>query len=729
MFKELDYQEKAVKELLSKADQLLDRERPATCKFKAPTGSGKTIMMAKFLHRLVIDQENKRALSFIWAAPRKLHNQSKEKLEKYYESNRTLECLNIDDLIDKQIQDNEILFLNWESIIKTDNVFVQENEQDFNLSSIIANTREAGREIVLIIDESHHTASTENTKGLIEIMNPKLTIEVSATPHLDSDHIISVDFEEVRKEGMIKNQVSVNPELPPGKLEAKSGDEFILENALRKRVELRALFVKMGKNINPLLMIQLPDKSNMDFSDKQAEIESVLSKRFKINRENGKLAVYLSEDKHNLENISKNDNEAEVMIFKQAIALGWDCPRAYILVLFREWHSETFSIQTVGRIMRMPEAKHYEIDSLDKAYLYTNIANNKIIIDEDIAKGYYTLYTSDRIKAYEKLRLRSCHSKRQRETTRLRPAFINIFLEQCKKMGTKKSMDLKVTGITDHIPIDGVIHPEKFGTDEKVVEMTKNLSLAKTLKELEDAFKWFMADRIKDGGMYPEERSVGRVCSGIYEFFLSECSMNYQQKQREIMTIVLSPKNQQCFKDVLNASLHNYQDIHQKKDYELVQDSDWEVPEKREYGAQYKEWTPKVKRSVLDPFYRSRSEDRQWKTETDFIKFIDEDKNRDGTFFAVPYKDEKGADKPFYVDFIVKLKNGKMGLFDTKSGITAKIAGPKSDGLQAYIKEENLKHKNLFGGIVVPKSGSFWIYSKPKYQYDEDLTGWEILRF
>src|SRR3989344_5436201 len=112
MFKELDYQEKAVKELLSKADQLLDRERPATCKFKAPTGSGKTIMMAKFLHRLVIDQENKRALSFIWAAPRKLHNQSKEKLEKYYESNRTLECLNIDDLIDKQIQDNEILFLN-----------------------------------------------------------------------------------------------------------------------------------------------------------------------------------------------------------------------------------------------------------------------------------------------------------------------------------------------------------------------------------------------------------------------------------------------------------------------------------------------------------------------------------------------------------------------------------------------------------------------------------------
>ncbi|GAH95392.1 unnamed protein product, partial [marine sediment metagenome] len=37
------------------------------------------------------------------------------------------------------------------------------------------------------------------------------------------------------------------------------------------------------------------------------------------------------------------------------IALGWDCPRAQILVLFRDWKSLTFSVQTIGRIMRMPE--------------------------------------------------------------------------------------------------------------------------------------------------------------------------------------------------------------------------------------------------------------------------------------------------------------------------------------------------------------------------------------
>ena len=47
---------------------------------------------------------------------------------------------------------------------------------------------------------------------------------------------------------------------------------------------------------------------------------------------------------------------------KQAISTGWDCPRAKILVKLREGMSEQFEIQTIGRIRRMPEAKHYEDD-------------------------------------------------------------------------------------------------------------------------------------------------------------------------------------------------------------------------------------------------------------------------------------------------------------------------------------------------------------------------------
>jgi type III restriction enzyme len=53
-----------------------------------------------------------------------------------------------------------------------------------------------------------------------------------------------------------------------------------------------------------------------------------------------------------------------------------------------------FSIQTVGRIMRMPEPDkgHYENEILNYGYVYTNLDN--IEIQEDIAKDYITIYTS-----------------------------------------------------------------------------------------------------------------------------------------------------------------------------------------------------------------------------------------------------------------------------------------------------------------------------------------------
>lgn len=52
-------------------------------------------------------------------------------------------------------------------------------------------------------------------------------------------------------------------------------------------------------------------------------------------------------------------------------------------------------------------------------------------------------------------------------------------------------------------------------------------------------------------------------------------------------------------------------------------------------------------------------------------------------------------------------------------------AGAKSDGLQKYIAEH--KSKKLFGGIVIPKSGSFFTYTEIPYKFDKNLTDWKIL--
>ncbi len=741
----LPYQNDAIESLLSMVDKFLEKDGQKTVVLQSPTGSGKTIMMAEFLARLVNKRKDDRTFSFIWAAPRKLHLQSKEKLESYYKDTRLLECLNIEDLSETKIGENEILFLNWESINKKDNVFVNENERDFNLTSVVNNTLEEGREMILVIDESHHTSQATNTRGLIEIMKPKISIEVSATPpDMASDYREVVGFKDVAESGIVKKEVSVNPGLKEDKLEGTGSDEFILKAALEKRKELKKQLEEDGaKDVNPLLLIQLPDKDRHTTEDTRKEkmMEELLAKKFGITRENGKLAFYLSEDKENLENITKNNNDVEVLMFKQAIALGWDCPRAYILVLFREWHSESFKMQTVGRIMRMPELIHYKSESLNKGYVYTNIANTKINITEDVARDIYTIYRSER-KHGGNLDLVSYHLKRDRGETRLDVTFFTLFPEECRKLKIKNKIKIVKEKVIDHIPIDGTLHLEYYGTANEPLDVLKNISLAKNTLELEFALKYFIDSIMRDGGfMFPEGRSVERINKCIYNFFAEELNMHIDESEREIIATVLASENRQVFTDIINLSLKEYARLHPPKKNEALENDDtWNIPETLELNANNRERKPKAKKSAMIPFYESTLEARQWETEIKFIQFL-EDSNkvewwfkngeRDSTFFAVPYQDSVGESQTFYVDFIVKMNDGRIGLFDTKSGWTADVAksGPKSNGLQKYISDQNKKGKKVFGSIVVPKGNSFWIYNKSPYKYDKDLTEWSVLEF
>ena len=131
----------------------------------------------------------------------------------------------------------------------------------------------------------------------------------------------------------------------------------------------------------------------------------------------------------------------------------------------------------------MPETQHYsEIEELNKGYVYTNIANNKIHIEEEIAKDYFTLYTAERDKTYKDIDLDSCHTKRQRETTRLNPVFINIFLGNSKGSKLKDKLKQGVAKITDHIPLNGVVHLERVGTVQDPLKYIKTLRSPKHSK-------------------------------------------------------------------------------------------------------------------------------------------------------------------------------------------------------------------------------------------------------
>ena len=270
------YQENAIEELLVRTKRLLSYLGKKNIVFKAPTGSGKTIMMAEFLKRLIEDRDIRAELSFIWTAPRQLHIQSRNKLEEYFEESRALKCSFFDDLEERKICENEILFFNWESINKANNVYIRDNEQDFNLSKVLERTIEEGRETILIIDEAHHHATSEISKRLIRDIEPKLTVEVSATPVISSpDEMVNVALEDVKAEGMIKNAVILNEKfvnrLKKGKIKSDlsgGSEEFVIEASLKKRKELLRTFKKEKRNIIPLILIQLPDRTTRRYNER-----------------------------------------------------------------------------------------------------------------------------------------------------------------------------------------------------------------------------------------------------------------------------------------------------------------------------------------------------------------------------------------------------------------------------------------------------------------------------
>ncbi len=747
-----DYQETAVRELAEKSRRLARSSGSKLLVFKAPTGSGKTMMMAEYLKRLAESGLGGATPAFIWTAPRKLHSQSREKLEKYYRDSRALKPLEFDELSDRQIGEGEILFFNWESINREDNVFIRENEQEFNLSKVIERTREAGREIVLVIDEAHHAAGTENSRGLIEMMNPRLTINVSATPALGGDEVdgmVAVQREDVISEAMIKKQVLINPEfrnLFEVKRRGREGEEWkvssdssgstdatILAQALGRREALKEAYAAEGVHVNPLLLVQLPDSRREMNQDYLEEVKRLLRESHGITTDNGRLAIYLSENKENLENLTRNDNEAEVMIFKQAIALGWDCPRASILCLFRDWRSFTFSTQTLGRILRMPELRFYENEELNSAYVYTSTQDLAIL--EEAAGDYITIQRARRRDIYKRLTLRSVHRKRQREHTRLNPAFTTHFMEAAKKQKLKKALDLEKQRVIREILTDGRIEMidqaitavsqgrDRNGYRADVVE--KELDN----EELQREFDNFAAESLRTQ-FFPEARSVERVKMAIYTFFDFHFPGNFNQYDSRVQRIVLDKENRQKVLNAINRAKELYLEQIEREERELESIADWEVPSVDNYNVNYRH--QESSKAIMDPFFEQVNASR---VEKNFARYMDgcelvkwwyKNGEQLEKYFAIPY-DNHGVPAPFYVDWLVMFTDGRLGLFDTKGGITAESEDTKAkaQGLQKYIADENTKGKRLIGGILVEKDSSWRVNCGAEYSFHEnDLEKW-----
>lgn len=752
-----DYQKIAVDKLLNQSKKLLEKEGSGVCVFKAPTGSGKTIVVADFLAQFASEQHSKE-YAFIWISGNNLHVQSKEKLERYLGTSRyTFSYL--DEIQGSEFKENEIAFVNWHSLTKKDrktgewtNVFMRDNEQDRNLKTFVKNTKNEGKEIILIVDESHYHYWSNQSQELIQsVIGPKLTLEVSATPSIipkpedivngDAGYV-SVKFDDVVAEGMIKSEVVINKEFGKGVHVDLSADEAVLDASIEKQKELKKLYKKEKSDVNPLVLIQLPSNSAttsaLDTS-KLEFVEKYLADNHNISVDNGKLAIWLSERKENLALVENIDNKVEVMIFKQAIALGWDCPRAQVLVMFRDIGSLTFEIQTVGRILRMPEIRHYDTEDLNQAYVYTNLEKITIKQDDEASLSYFKVHPAHRNEAYTLIDLPSVYLSRT-DYGDLTLSFRKLFIEEANKhfgitdkddakTGYKKAdkeLELYPEELTRAVISDAVV-PNIDEAKDIVGSVVEFSVQADDIKYKFEKFAKLMCLP------FAPVRSHTKIQQAFYDWFDQHLGYEKQSRLEIQRAVVCSGTNQKIFAQIIERAKERFRKVRIKEQLSKQKRKEykWDVPVVDYYNELY-EKVP-TKNYALNTCYLL---EKRSQPEKDFEKMIADSKNikwwyKNGTskeiYFAIPFTDKEGFERAFYPDFILRKKDGAIGIFDTKSGMTADSddTARKSDALQEYISK-NKKHK-LFGGIVVPEKTGMKMFTGKKYNSDTSEKDWSII--
>ncbi len=781
MIKEKDYQTKAVNELIEKTISMLrcsgDRKKLV---FKAPTGAGKTVMTSEMLDRLTTERADEgREVAVIWIAPNKLHQQSYMKMKNFFTETRVLTPVMYDELdhsIDGYIKPGEIFFVNWESINKDKNVMVRETENSSSLYDITRRTKERNIPIVVVIDEEHMFSgrAAKQSEKVLRNINPKVEIRISATPITPPDEMVSVQRDAVIKEQMIKDGISINPSVSDPN-SGMSENEYLLELALEKRNEVKAAYEKLGVRINPLLLIQLPNDSSEVLDDNERTIMEMVKARLDlehdINIGNNKLAIWLSSEKQNLDGLENDYNTTEVLLFKQAIALGWDCPRAAVLLIFRDIQSTTFGVQTVGRIMRMPEQKYYPNGLLNHGYVYTNLAKDRIeIVADDIN------YITKALVAYRKENLANVslpcvYSERlSADRNRLGPDFwpvlVDVFNrhwfkaiiqqdlfhyspflddEEEEKQSMESSADDFMTdyarnrhnaeqnGNIDlnlhNIQVSLVTDVEVTGeADITYVDENNMRKFARTSEELNKALMQFCATFMS---------KFEKLSTPTLRGYLLQLMENYLGFfETESPRIILYHTNKPKFAELITIAINLYIKAIEVRQRAAKQRAfktyNWEVPANREYSETSNEEVPGVKEHALMPFIQLKNASSPEKR---FEKFLESNKDsinwwyKNGDegkqHYSIAYTTIGEGQGLFYVDFVIRMNDGTIFLFDTKSPSSDIEAPNKHNALIEYMKAENENGQNLKGGIIIEEN-ELWRYSSLPIDNTQDLQNWDV---
>ena len=324
-----------------------------------------------------------------------------------------------DDSFDQEyLDDGHIYFLNTQKLGKSGNLSYHSDSRQYTIWETIENTaREKTDRLYFIIDEAHRgmqgraagTATTIMQRFIKGSEAHKLSpvpvvIGMSATAErfnalVGNDttstlYKIVISAAQVRASGLLKDRIVITyPDDP-----TKHNDMVLLQAATdewKNKCEhwYQYTYEQHYANVNPVFVIQVlagsGDKiSDTNLDDVIAKVEERIGDRFKENEvvhtfgSTGTISINGLNVPHVEPVDIADDRRIKVVLFKENLSTGWDCPRAETMMSFRKAQDVTYIAQLLGRMIRTPLQCHVMVDeSLNDVRLYLPYFNKDTVND------------------------------------------------------------------------------------------------------------------------------------------------------------------------------------------------------------------------------------------------------------------------------------------------------------------------------------------------------------
>lgn len=429
----------------------------------------------------------------------------------------------------KVYQENGALISHFENIEENKNLETDETGIIKSLANVIRLSNP-----LIVIDEGHKT-KTELSITFLKDLNPSFVIEYTATPRQESNILVEIRSSELKEEEMVK--------LPLVLESHTQWQEAILQGVLRRR-ELEKI---AKKRIRPIVLLQAEQEKEDEKKITVGKIKDFLIKDRKIPEEEIAIKTSKTNDLEGIDLFAKSC-KIRYIITVNALAEGWDCSFAYILISVANIGSKIAVEQIIGRIMRMPYAKRNEEEDLNRSYIFASARNFNEAATQIISGLETNGYSKhDLIDATKKNQQYAFDVERRTKEDFAVPimaigneelAFEDLIEEDFKLHKQEYKFEFKVHYDNDGRAIIDIKEDDKWVREaQQILKLTyqdKNCSKKELIQWLDKRLRFTMLDK------EDKVKFLEKVIEGIRGYIIQDLSVNRYVLREQIEDLINS---------------------------------------------------------------------------------------------------------------------------------------------------------------------------------------------